>query len=111
MRNAAILCLLLAPATAWASSESDAAKAFIKSVNKGENLETAYPGVVTKREAASLARVRNCSANNLMKQPSGEYTVVWQCSGGALGMRMEMIDGKLSTVQTFEVVRRPNTAS
>ena len=111
MRVALILGLALVPAAAWASPDTDAAKAFIKAVKHGDNLISGYPGVVSEREAASLDRVRECDAVNLMKQASGEYTVVWECGGGALGMRMTVSDGKLAHVETFEVAARPNTGS
>ncbi len=111
MRAALILGLALVPAMAWASPDTDAAKAFIKSVKHGDNLVSGYPGAVSQREATSLARVRKCDAMNLMKQPTGDYTIVWQCGGSALGMRMWISDGKLARVETFEVVARPTTSS
>jgi len=112
VRAALILGFALVPAMACASPDSDAAKAFIKSVKHGDDLAAGYPGVVSEREAASLARIRKCAAVNLMKQPSGDYTIVWDCGGGgALGMRMWISDGKLARVETFEVVARPTTSS
>ncbi len=111
MRAALILAFVLVPATAWASPDTDAAKAFIKSVKQGDNLVSGYPGVVSEREAASLARVRKCDATGLRKQPAGDYTVVWVCGGAALGMRLTISDGKLAHVETFEVVARPTLSS
>lgn len=111
MKAALILGFALVPATAWASPDTDAAKVFIKSVKQGDDLVSGYPAVVSEREAASLARVRKCDAVNLMKQPSGDYTVVWQCGGAALGMRLTISGGKLAHVETFEVVARPTLGS
>jgi len=111
VRAALILGLALAPATAWASPDTDTAKAFIKSVKQGDDLVSGYPGVVSEREAASLARVRTCDATGLRKQPAGDYTVVWVCGGGALGMRLTISGGKVAHVETFEVVARPTTGS
>jgi len=111
VRTALILGLALVPATAWASPDSDTARAFIKSVKQGDDLVAGYPGVVSEREAASLARVRKCDATSLTKQPAGDYTVVWVCGGAALGMRLTISGGKLAHVETFEVVARPTLGS
>ena len=111
MRAALILSLTMVPAVASANPDTDTAKAFIKSVKHGDDLVARYPGVVSEREAASLARVQKCDAVNLMKQPSGDYTVVWQCGGAALGMRLTVGGGKLAHVETFEVVARPTVGS
>ena len=107
----AAITLLVSPLAAWASPETDVAKAFVKAVSNGDDLRATYPDAVTEREAVSLQRLKGCRADNLMKQQPGHFTVVWMCAKGALGMEMTIAGDKLSAVTTFEVVARPNTDS
>ena len=95
---------------AVASPDRDSVKSVIKAVKKGEDLGAAFPGAISAREMASLQRVSRCRALNLMKQRGGHYTVVWDCgSKGALGLRVEVTDGKVTSISTMEIVLRPNT--
>ena len=93
----------------WAGPEKDAVKAVVKAVKQGQDLEAAFPGAISSREVASLRRVSRCSAVNLMKQPAGHYTIVWDCgSKGALGMRVEMAAGKVTSISTMAIGAAPN---
>jgi hypothetical protein len=104
--------LIVAPAAASADSDSDTAKAFVATVRSGGDVQAVHPNAVSDREAASLRRLAGCDPTNFMKQKAGRYTVVWVCrGGGALGMGMNLSDGKLVRVETFEVVSRPNRGS
>lgn len=101
--------LATSPAALAASPEKNAVKAVITAIKRGENLNAAFPGSTTARENASLQRVAKCSALNLMKQAGGYYTVVWDCgSKGALGMKVVVTDGKITSVSTMEIGMRPN---
>ena len=110
MRWGAVLLTSLAFAGAAyaASPNEDAVKAFVKAVKRGDDLSIAYPSAVSAREVASLRRVKGCDPTNLMRQKDGRYTVVWACSGGVLGMGVEVTEGRLKSVETFDVVKKPN---
>ena len=111
MMTGAIAAALF-PAPAAAGPERDAVKAVIRAVEQGEDLGAAFPGAISARETASLRRVSRCAAPNLMKQPGGHYTMVWDCgSKGALGMRVELIDGKVTSISTIAIGIGPNTGS
>jgi hypothetical protein len=95
--------------SAAASPEKDAVKAVIKSIKHGDDLSALYPGAISPREEASFRRVAKCDAINLMKQPGGDFTVVWDCgSKGALGMRVVIQDGRVSSISTLDIGMRPN---
>lgn len=103
------LFAICAPTALLAQSEKDAVKAVINAVKQGNDLGTIFPGAITAKEIASLKRVAKCAALNLMKQKAGDYTVVWDCgSKGALGMRVTVDQGKVTTISTMEVLVRPN---
>ena len=91
-----------------ASPDQDTAKRFINAVKSGEDIATGFPEAVSARESVSLRRVKGCDATNLMRQEEGRYTVVWICRGGALGMELKLADGKLLSVETFEVSKQPS---
>lgn len=94
---------------ASAAPQEEAVKAVVKAVKRGDDLGAAYPGAISAREIASLGRVSKCSATNLRKQEEGRYTVVWNCgSKGALGMEVRVLEARITSISTFEVVRRPN---
>ena len=103
-----MLSMTLCPA-ASAGPHEEAVKAVVKAVKRGDDLGAAFPGAISTREIASLRRVAKCSALNLMRQEQGRYTLVWNCgSRGALGMEVRVGEGGITSVSTFEVVRRPN---
>lgn len=112
MKAATIMAGILATALsspASAGPQEGAVKGVVKAVKRGDDLGAAFPGAVSAREVASLRRVSKCSATNLMRQEQGRYTVVWNCgSKGALGMEVRVGDAGISSISTFEVVRRPN---
>jgi len=104
---AVALTALAFPASAETGAK-DAVKAVVKAVKQGDDLNAAFPGAVSAREAASLRRVSRCSAQNLMKQAEGRYTVVWVCgNGGALGMEVLLTGERVTSVKTMELVSRP----
>ena len=113
MKAAALMAGLMAAALsspASAGPQEEAVKAVIKAVKRGEDLGAAFPGAISAREVASLRRVSKCAATHLMKQERGRYTLVWNCgSKGALGMEVMVTDARVTSISTFEVVRRPNT--
>lgn len=113
MKAATIIAGILAatlPSPASAGPQEEAAvKGVVKAVKRGEDLGAAYPGAISAREIASLRRVSKCSATNLMRQEEGRYTIVWNCgSKGTLGMEVRVDEARITSVSTFEVVRRPN---
>ena len=93
-----------------ANPDKDAAKAVIAAVKQGADLMSKFLGAIDATQAASLQRVTKCSALNLMKQQGGYYTVVWDCgSKGALGMRVVVASGNVTSISTMEIGMRPNT--
>jgi hypothetical protein len=106
MMAGAVLAAL--PSVASADAQKDAVKAVVNAIKHGEDLNTTFPGAVSARETASLRRLSKCAATNLMRQAKGRYTVVWVCGReGALGMEVLVTDGRVTSVSTMEVVRRP----
>jgi hypothetical protein len=106
MMAGALLAAL--PSVASANTEKDAVKAVIEAVSNGEDLNAAFPGAISAKEIASLRRVSKCTATNLMRQAKGRYTVVWVCGhDGALGMEVLVTGGRVASVSTMEVGRRP----
>lgn len=110
LKLAMLLMLAIAPAAAIGDPDDDAAKAFLVSLKTGGDLHAAYPDAVSAEDAASLQRLRECKAYNFMRQKRGRYTIVWQCQSETLGMGINVTDGKLVSVETFPVVRRPNVS-
>jgi hypothetical protein len=112
MKAAAVTAsILLAalPTAASAGPNEEAVKAVIKTVKRGEDLGAAYPDAISAKETASLRRVSKCSAINLMKQERGRYTVVWNCGAkGALGMEVRVVDARVTSISTMELVFRPH---
>lgn len=106
----ALSLMLAASPAAAADPNDDAAKAFLVSLKTGGDLHAAYPDAVSAEDAASLQRLRECKAYNFMRQKRGRYTIVWQCQSETLGMGINVTDGKLVSVETFPVVRRPNVS-
>jgi hypothetical protein len=104
------LVLTFEPSAALAGPDKDAVKVVIGAVKQGKDLTKAFPGAINARQAASLQRVTNCTALNLMKQPEGYYTVVWDCgSQGALGMQVSVTDAMVTSISTMETDMKPNT--
>lgn len=112
MKAAAIMAGILAATLSSAASagqQEEAVKGVVKAVKRGGDLGAAFPGAISAREIASLRRVSKCSATNLMRQEEGRYTVVWNCgSKGALGMEVRVGEARITSISTFEVMRRPN---
>jgi hypothetical protein len=103
------MILVATPSALAANPQKDAVKALIKAIKRGEDLRVAYAGAISDREVASLSRVTKCDALNLMKQPGGEFTGVWDCgSKGALGMEVRLVADKITSISTMEVGMRPN---
>ena len=104
-----VLALACSSSLLAANPDKDAAKAVIAAVKQGADLMSKFPGAIDATQAASLQRVTKCSALNLMKQQGGYYTVVWDCgSKGALGMRVVVAAGKVTSISTMEIGMRPN---
>jgi hypothetical protein len=101
--------LLACSTAAAASSEKNAVKAVMKAVKVGGDLVSTFPAAISSKEAASLQRVAKCSALNLMKQKGGHWTVVWDCgSKGALGMRVEVTGGQVTSISTMAIGSGPD---
>ena len=105
----AVFALASSSASIAANPDKDAAKAVIAAVKQGADLTLKFPGAIDATQAASLQRVTKCSALNLMKQQGGYYTVVWDCgSKGAVGMRVVVAAGKVTSISTMEIGMQPN---
>lgn len=106
----AVLALASSSSSLAANPDKDAARAVIAAVKQGADLMSEFPGAIDATEVASLRRVTKCSALNLMKQQGGYYTVVWDCGpNGALGMKVVVAAGKVTSISTMEIEMRPNT--
>jgi hypothetical protein len=105
---AALTVAMLASPSA-AGPQEDAVKRVIDAVRHGDDLRTAFPGATAAGEIAWLQRLAGCTANNLMRQSKGHYTVVWYCGSTlARGMEVVLANGRVASITTMEVFRRPN---
>jgi len=113
MKAATVIAGILTAAlssSASAGPQEDLVKAVVEAVKSGADLAAAFPGAVSDREIASLRRVSKCSARKPMKQEPGRYTILWNCgSKGMLGMEVRLVEARIASISTFEVVMRPNT--
>jgi hypothetical protein len=106
MSTGLILAALLSASSA--NPQEDAVTAVVMAINKGDDLNAAFPGAISAQELPTLQRLSKCTAHNLMRQRKGDYTVVWVCDRKTeLGMEVLLTDNKVTSISTSQLFRRP----
>ena len=102
-----MLVLLPSPSSAKANPQEEAVKAVVAAIANGEDMIARFPGAISPKEIPTLQGLAKCTAHNLMRQKKGYYTIVWVCGAQMLGMEILLTDGRVTSISTMEVYRRP----